>query len=73
MRFTIKFKYDLTPENISEIKIQNSLGEIIKSFSSEELKNNNSASFDISEIPSGIYFINTIINHLSYDYKIIKQ
>jgi len=71
--FTVKFKYDLTPENISEINIMNSLGQIIKSFQSEELKNNNSASFDISEIPSGIYFIKTTINHLSYDYKIIKQ
>ncbi len=70
---TIKFKYDLTPENISEINILNTIGETVKTFSSEELKSTNSATLDLSDIPAGIYFIKTTINHLSYDYKIIKQ
>lgn len=70
---TIKFKYDLTPENISDITILNTLGETVKTFSSEELKNTNSIMLDLSDISAGIYFIKTTINHLSYDYKIIKQ
>lgn len=70
---TIQFKYDETPENISEINILNTLGIIIKTISSDELKYNRTIQINLSELSSGIYFIKTTINNLSYDYKIIKQ
>ena len=69
----IEFKYDEIPENISEISILNPLGDVIKSVSSDDLKYNGSIQINLSDISPGIYFIKTIINNLSYDYKIIKQ
>jgi hypothetical protein len=70
---TLQFKYDETPENMSEINILNTLGMIIKTIPSEELKYNRTIQINLSDLSSGIYFINTTINNLSYDYKIIKQ
>ncbi|MBL7936444.1 MAG: T9SS type A sorting domain-containing protein [Bacteroidia bacterium] len=70
---TIQFKYDETPEFISEITVLNTLGMIIKTIASDELKYNRTIQIDLSELTSGIYFIKTTINNLSYDYKIIKQ
>lgn len=70
---TIQFKYDETPENISEINILNTLGMIIQTISSDELKYNRTIQINLSELSSGVYFIKTTINNLSYDYKIIKQ
>lgn len=70
---TIQFKYDETPENISEIHILNTLGMVVKTISSDDLKYNRTIQINLSEISSGIYYIKTTINNLSYDYKIIKQ
>jgi hypothetical protein len=70
---TVKFKYDETPENIGEINILNTIGMIVKTIPSEELKYKGSIQINLSELSFGIYFIKTTINNLSYDYKIIKQ
>jgi hypothetical protein len=70
---TLTFKYDETPENMSEINILNTLGMVIKTIPSDDLKYNRTIQIDLSELSSGIYFIKTTINNLSYDYKIIKQ
>jgi hypothetical protein len=70
---TIQFKYDETPENISRINILNTLGMVVKTISSDELKYNRTIQIDLSDISSGIYYLKTTINNLSYDYKIIKQ
>jgi hypothetical protein len=70
---TLTFKYDDTPENMSKINVLNTIGMIIKTISSDDLKYNRTIQIDLSELSSGIYFIKTTINNLSYDYKIIKQ
>ncbi|MBI3519932.1 MAG: T9SS type A sorting domain-containing protein, partial [Bacteroidetes bacterium] len=69
---TLQFKYDETPENMSDINILNTLGMSVKTVSSEELKYNRRLQINLSELAPGIYFIKTTINNLSYDYKIIK-
>lgn len=70
---TLTFKYDQLPETILDIAIVNLFGETVKLISAEELKRNHSIQFDLSDISSGIYFLRTTINRLTYDYKIIKQ
>lgn len=70
---TLKFKYDETPETMDEIRILNSLGMVVKNFSSAELMTSRSVQLDLSELSPGIYFIKTTINNISYDYKIIRQ
>ncbi len=70
---TLKFKYDETPETITEIQVLNTLGMNVKVFSSDDLKFNRSIQLDLSELSPGIYFIKTTINNISYDYKIIRQ
>lgn len=72
-QLTLQFKYDETPESIGEIFILNSLGMIVKTYPSDELRYNRNIQLNVSDITPGIYFIKTIINNLSYDYKIIKQ
>ena len=70
---TLQFKYDETPDFIGEINILNTLGMIVKTISSEELKYDRQTQINLSELTSGIYFIKITVNQLSYDYKIIKQ
>ena len=70
---TMKFKYDETPEKMEEINILNTLGMIVKTIDSEELKTNKRVEINLSDLPAGIYFIKTTINKISYDYKVIKQ
>ncbi|MGZ8551057.1 MAG: T9SS type A sorting domain-containing protein, partial [Chitinophagaceae bacterium] len=65
--------YDETPDKINDINILNTLGMIVKTISSDELKNNRSTQINLSELAPGIYFIKATINNMSYDYKIIKQ
>ncbi len=70
---TVKFKYDELPDSIEDIQVSNALGMILKTTSSNELKSNGSTQIDLSDLSSGIYFIKTTINKISYDYKVIKQ
>jgi hypothetical protein len=70
---TLKFKYDETPEQIEDINVLNTLGMVVKTFSSDDLKNSRSSQINLSDLSAGIYFIKITINKISYDYKIIKQ
>ena len=70
---TLQFKYDENPDYIGDINVLNTLGMIVKKFDSNDLKYNRSININLADLQSGIYFIKTTINTLSYDYKVIKQ
>lgn len=70
---TLQFKYDETPETISDIMVLNTFGETILTADAAGLKYDRQMQLNLTDLPSGIYFIKLTINQISHDYKIIKQ
>ncbi|MBS1634368.1 MAG: T9SS type A sorting domain-containing protein [Bacteroidetes bacterium] len=72
-KISVRFKYDPSVNDMSRFSISNTLGEVVKTESSDELRNQGQCTLDLSDLQPGIYFIQITLNQLHYDYKIIKQ